>query len=281
MDWIEKQAVYYRNLARASRVKAVVHLEDKEDETFWNAQLQNASQGQYLFIYHSKSNTGTDTRGCEQCLKFLPYLNRHFFICIDSDLRLLRADARMQASRYVGQTYAYSWENHLCEALHLVDRIKAMNVEAEFDFCAFLSAFSRIVYRPLLYLVAYGADSTTNSQWNVSKMNACIPLQPSRVDLANNGEAYLRKVQALFDTALAQLALPQPADVAGLTPPNAYLHMQGHRLYDLIQHIGSLLCRATGVAFTTQILNTGLHTSGYYEIDALQHDLSAILNNRN
>lgn len=92
MDWIRKQARLYRNLALTGRYQAVVHLEDKEDETFWNTQLQNVSPGRYRYLYYSKSDKGMDTRGCEQCLRFKPYLTNRFFVCIDSDLRLLRGD---------------------------------------------------------------------------------------------------------------------------------------------------------------------------------------------
>ena len=41
MDWIRKQARLYQNLARTMRYQAVVHLEDKEDEYFWDYQLQS------------------------------------------------------------------------------------------------------------------------------------------------------------------------------------------------------------------------------------------------
>ena len=53
-NWIEKQAKLYRNLALTGRYQAVVHLEDKEDETFWNYQLQTIKPGRYRYIYFSK-----------------------------------------------------------------------------------------------------------------------------------------------------------------------------------------------------------------------------------
>lgn len=66
MDWIKKQAILYRNLASTNRYQAIVHLEDKEDEAFWDYQLQNVKPGRYRYIYYSKNNKGTDTRGCER-----------------------------------------------------------------------------------------------------------------------------------------------------------------------------------------------------------------------
>ena len=257
----------------------MVHLEDKEDETLWNYQLQSIKPGRYRYLYFSKSNDGKDTRGCEQCLKFRPYLTTRFFICIDSDLRLLRGETELSAKNFIAQTYTYSWENHLCEASHFNERMKQVQMKIDFDTQAFLTSFSRIVYQPLLYLIRYGADCRINPLWNVSKLNACIPLQPKRSDLADNGKEYLKPVQSIFDTAISGLT-EEPANANGtLNPQNAYLHIQGHQLYKLMLHIGTLLCKGTGIAFRTNILNEGLHTTGYDEIEMLQHDLKSILNN--
>ena len=276
VDWIKKQARLYQNLAQTRRYRAVVHLEDKEDEYFWDYQLQSVSPGRYRYLYYSKSNKGTDSRGCEQCLRFRPYLTDRFFICIDSDLRLLRGEQGLEASNHIAQTYTYSWENHLCEEFHLSERIKRALPKSDFELSAFMHSFSKIVYKPLLYLIEYGSDNQANSLWNVSKFNACILLQPSGSDLANNGAGYLAKVQERFNNALAKFP-NNPKPVNTLTEDNAYLHIQGHQLYKLMTHIGSRLCRGTGVAFKTDILDKGLHTDGYEDIDLLQSDLHVIL----
>ena len=47
INWIEKQAKLYRNLALTGRYQAVVHLEDEEDETFWDYHLQTIKPGRY------------------------------------------------------------------------------------------------------------------------------------------------------------------------------------------------------------------------------------------
>ena len=276
MDWIRKQARLYQNLAQTMRYQAVVHLEDKEDEYFWDYQLQSVKPGRYRYLYYSKSDKGTDSRGCEQCLRFRPYLTDRFFICIDSDLRLLRGEQGLVAANHIAQTYTYSWENHLCEAAHLNERKDKAITDSGFDLQAFLHSFSKIVYNPLLYLIQYGADSSTNQLWNVSKFNACIPLQPSRSDLADNGAGYLAKVKENFNKALATLP-SEVKNVETLTEENAYLHMQGHQLYKLVMHIGSMLCGGTGIAFKTDVLDKCLHTNGYEEIESLQSDLQYIL----
>ena len=277
MDWISKQAKLYRNLALTNRYQAIVHLEDQDDEMFWNYQLQNVKSGRYRYLYYSKNDNGTDTRGCEQCLRFRPYLTDRFFICIDSDLRLLRGEKGLTASNHIAQTYTYSWENHLCETSHISERMKQNMAHVNFDMNEFLTAFSKIVHRPLLYLVQYSRNSTQNKLWNISKFNACVPLQPKRSDLDNNGKAYLSVIKSRFDQELIKLPDEPTNKLETVTEENAYLHIQGHLLYKMLLHIGTLLCRGTGIAFKTDILDKCLHTDGYDEIESLQKDLKVIL----
>ena len=277
MDWISKQAKLYRNLALTNRYQAIVHLEDKDDEMFWDYQLQHVKPGRYRFLYYSKNNNGTDTRGCEQCLRFRPYLTDRFFICIDSDLRLLRGEEGLTASNHIAQTYAYSWENHLCESLHINERMKQSMPEANFDMSEFMTTFSKTVYTPLLYLVHYSANSELNKLWNISKFNACIPLQPKRSDLEDNGKVYLMTIKSRFEQELKKLPEQPVSEIESVTEKNAYLHIQGHLLYKMILHIGTMLCRGTGIAFKTDVLDKCLHTAGYYEIESLHKDLEQIL----
>ena len=277
MNRIEEQARYYRNLPLRDRsIKAVVHLEDSEDILFWNYQLQNASPAKYLYLPYSKNDKGNDTRGCEQCLRYRPYLTKRFFICIDSDLRQLKGEEGLSADNYIAQTYAYSWENHFCEAEHLQARFSDLVPDSEFDFRVFLKKLSAVVYEPLLYLVHYIQDSELNQQWNISKFNACLPLQPKREDLANDGNAYVERVAKLFNDSLEGLQRPEAMTNEYLNEEYAYLHIQGHQLYKLLLHIGTMLCSGTGVAFKTDILDQALHVNGYSEIDNVQIDLKQI-----
>lgn len=87
---IEAQAEYYGNIPILDpKFKSSIHLEDKEDELFWDTLLQQYRPGSYFYIYHSKSDSGNETSGCTQCLKYEGLLSERFFICIDSDLRFL------------------------------------------------------------------------------------------------------------------------------------------------------------------------------------------------
>lgn len=278
MNRIEDQANYYKNYhLRYRDIVAVIHVEDEDDKRFWMTELQNVKTGNYHFVTQSKSESGVESKGCEQCLKFRPYIDRRFFICIDSDLRLLRGEEGLTPGDYIAQTYAYLWENHSCEADHLESRFREKVPNSQFSFVSFLTELSNIVYKPLLYLVYYKMPEL-NTQWNVSKFNSCIPLQPNREKLENNGLPYLQKVRDLFDEKLESLNLPEDYTVDGLTPENAYLHIQGHRLYDLVLNIGTLLCRGKRVKFKSEVLDKDFPNSGYAEIENVHCDLTTILN---
>lgn len=281
MSRIEDQANYYKNIPLRDRsIKAVIHIEDNDDYDFWDNQLQNVLSGKYHFISQSKSNSGTDSKGCEQCLRYKSYLSKEFFICIDSDLRLLRHEQGLTPENFIAQTYAYSWENHYCECHYLQQRWITKIKESDFNFVTFLTEFSKIVYKPLLFLV-YHQTPELNGIWNITRFNKCIPTQPSLKELANNGVFYLHKIKKLFEEAIYLYSLQLPPDyfINGLTPKNAYLHIQGHQLYKLIRHIGTILCKGTGIKFTSEILNVSMHTHGYSEIDKVQSDLRIILDN--
>lgn len=277
MNRIEEQARYFHNIPLRDRsIKAVVHLEDAEDKIFWNNQLQKAFPATYHFITYSKNDKGNDTSGCEQCLRYKPYLTNRFFICIDSDLRQLKGEKELMPESYIAQTYAYSWESHFCEALHLQKRFVDLVPSADFDFRFFLKKLSATIYEPLLYLVHYSQGSSLNQYWNVTKFNACLPLQPTRNELVDNGDAYIEHVKQLFKDAIQNLKQPESMSNEYLDEANAYLHIQGHQLYKLILHIGTLLCKGTGVAFKTDILDRSIHTDGYPEIENVQSDLRII-----
>lgn len=279
MNRIEDQANYFKNIPlRDRKITAVVHLEDTADEQFWNNQLQNIKSGKYHFIHYSRSPKGGDARGCEQCLRYLPYCEKSFFVCIDSDFRHLLKEDILQTGKYFAQTYTYSWENHYCEARHLQERFLIIDPTAAFDFKAFISQFSKIVFKPLQFLLS-SIKNGGQDRWNISAFNRCIPLQMSREDLTNNGEKYLKRIKDLFEQTIGQLPLPEQYYIENLTPDNAYLHIQGHHLYKLIMHIGTMICRGKGIAFKSQILDMSAQTEGYNEIELVQSALKRILQN--
>ncbi|MBR5067838.1 MAG: DUF4435 domain-containing protein [Bacteroidales bacterium] len=94
---------------------AAVHIENKNDEVFWWKVLHDAyPQGKFRFISGSRSIGGNMTSGCTQCLQYRDFLDRNFWIAIDSDYRYLSEEPNIDAKHFILQTYTYSFENHFC-----------------------------------------------------------------------------------------------------------------------------------------------------------------------
>ena len=284
-DIYQEQARYFANVPlMQSGVVASVHLEDGDDKGFWNAMLQGRQPGHYYFITHSRSPKGYDTKGCEQCLKYRPYLSKRFFICIDSDMRYLLQEPDLNASNFICQTYTYSWENHYCEASALQQRFEKQcpDKAAIFDFSAFLSELSKALYKPLLLLLY--CLKNDKPDFNLRMFSACIPNQCKRVELADNGKTLLERIAKNFEQHLnSQFAksIDYNAESSychalNVNEENAYLHVRGHNVFDLVAYIGDLLCRGTSVSFKNDVLTNELPPQDYWQIKRVASDIERI-----
>ena len=285
-DIYQEQARYFANVPlMQSGVVASVHLEDGDDKGFWNAMLQTRHPGRYYFITHSRSPKGYDTKGCEQCLKYRPYLSKRFFICIDSDMRYLLQESNLDAANFICQTYTYSWENHYCESSALQQRFEKQrpNKVATFDFSAFLSELSKALYKPLLLLLY--CLKNDKPDFNLRMFSACIPNQCKRVELADNGKSLIERITKNFEQHLnSQFAKSIDFDAEAsycnaldVNEENAYLHVRGHNIFDLVAYIGDLLCRGTSVSFKNDVLTNELPPQDYWQIKKLASDIDVTL----
>ncbi len=285
-DVYKEQARYFANVPLMQRdIIASVHLEDDDDKTFWDAMLQSCHTGQYKFITYSRSPKGYDTKGCEQCLKYRPYLSKQFFICIDSDMRYLLQESNLDAANYICQTYTYSWENHYCEASALKQRFEAQCPEkaVTFDFSAFLSTLSKTVYKPLLLLLF--CLKNDKPDFNLRMFSACLPNQCKREELAENGKSLIESITKNFEQYLnSDYAKSVDFEAEGsfyqtlnVNEQNAYLHIRGHNLFDLVAYIGDLLCRGTSVSFKKDVLMNDLPPQTYWQIKKIAEDIAVIV----
>lgn len=285
-DVYQEQARYFANVPlMQSGVVASVHLEDCDDKCFWNAILQSQRPGHYYFITHSRSPKGYDTKGCEQCLKYRPYLSKRFFICIDSDMRYMLQEANLDAANYICQTYTYSWENHYCEASALQQRFKERCADrvAEFDFTVFLSALSKVVYKPLLLLLY--CLKNEKPDFNLRMFSACIPNQCKREELADNGKSLIERISKNFEQYLSTPFAKSVdfnvesnyCEAINVNEQNAYLHVRGHNIFDLVAYIGNLLCRGTSVSFKNDVLMADLPPQTYWEIRKVAENVWVIV----
>lgn len=283
MDKITTQAKYYNNIPILSpKYRSVVHLEDEEDKEFWNRILQKYKPGEYFYVSYSKSDKGNDTRGCDQCLKYRPYLNSRFFICIDSDIRHLMGESNLDADHYVIQTYTYSWENHYCEAEALQRAVSAHTGECGFDFRIFLNNLSKALYEPLLLLL-YSKKSDivflTEYQFRLILKTQCTALEAQ-----NNGQGYVDYITEQFEPLLTSASAigfnakkeAKLYSAQGLEADNAYLHVRGHNIYDLVVYIGKLYGKKQMMHFEKDVLKKVSLDGNYWELTAIEKDLRSI-----
>jgi len=264
---------------------ASVHLEDKEDIVFWDAMLQKQLHGKYHYVTHSKSQSGKETSGSSQCLRFRPYLSRQFFICVDSDMRYLLQEPEIDATHFICQTYTYSWENHFCEAKALQKRFieRCPDKASQFDFEAFLSAYSSVVFKPLLLLLY--CLKNHKIEFSKKMFSSCLPHQCRSEELAENGKSLIERIAKNFEQHLnSQFAKSIDFDAEAsycnaldVNEENAYLHVRGHNVFDLVAYIGDLLCRGTSVSFKNDVLTNELPPQDYWQIKKVASDIDVTL----
>ena len=277
---ILSQARYYNNLALIKRdIRSVVHLEDAEDEPFWNTIIQRVRPGKYHYIHYSRSENGNDTTGCDQCLKFRPYLSSRFFICIDSDFRYLMGEQNLDVAHYVIQTYTYSWENHYCQGKALQLSISTNATGIGFDFDIFYTNLSYALFEPLLLLLyckRTGSKLLTERVFRQKLKTQCTS-EESR----NNGIGYVQHINHSFApllSASATIGFNAGIEAAkyatvGLNKENAYLHVRGHNIYDLSMYIGKGYASPLRIHFEEDVLKKSLIGGKYWEYTQIENDL--------
>lgn len=248
----ELAAKRYKAEARMLRLTAIVHLENRNDEVFWGKVLRHACpEGRFRFISASRSVNGFMTAGCTQALKYRPFLDRTFWIAIDSDYRYLTEERGLDAAHYVLQTYTYSFENHFCYAPNAQRALgDACGLdERSYDFAAFLRQYSHTVY-PLFVWQLYMQDIDPLA-FPKNVFHRLLSLHIGSRSLEQDGASILdllkertRKMTHHFKRRYPDADLTwheARAGALGLHRDNAYLYVRGHQLYDCITEQGRKL----------------------------------------
>jgi len=289
MTHYESLAIDYANQALVLRAVATVHLENMNDEFFWKPILESIKPGTYNFIGTSKNKNDKETSGCAQCLNFKGYLSKSFFVCMDSDYRLLDNGEPVSVNDFFAQTYTYSWENHLCFADDLQKRLTTAltgkTPYIAFDFKVFLSKLSEVVYPIVLQYLSMRRNG--REDFTKKHFNELFNIHPEDADYSNNGDGIIDKLNSKFSALQTELRpaynmdFKQESDYygeKGLSKENAYLRMRGHNLYDLINTIGTHICKNTHIPFEKKILKVMTASPSHYaEMDNLIQDVRHIL----
>ena len=297
-------ALRFKAEARLYGAVAAIHIEHKNDEVFWRKVLKYAyPEGKFRFIATSRSASGNFTCGCTQCMQYHKFLDKRFWIAIDSDYRYLREETGIDAAHYVLQTYTYSFENHFCfgqnmnrayrQALGLDPSVE-INPKEEyfFDFEAFLREYSFIIY-PLMVWQLY-LEKVDPNTFPKNVFHRLLGLNFPKDFWKNNGEAVLDIMKSRSWKLQKYLKKKYPeADYTwfearcnelGVTRDNSYLFVRGHNLYDsmipmaklLVTHAKSVNKKLKGGNFEN-ILNSFICFGKYKEINWLLNDGKFIL----
>ncbi|MBQ0056837.1 MAG: DUF4435 domain-containing protein [Bacteroidales bacterium] len=232
---------------------AAIHIENKNDEMFWRQVLQHAyPMGRFRFIASSRNIGGNITSGCTQCLQYRDFLDPHFWIAIDSDYRYLTEEADIDANHYILQTYTYSFENHYCYAANLNRAVREVcDGSLPFDFTAFLTDYSRIIY-PLFVWQLYlqGVDPEAFPK---SVFHRLLSLPVGARATFRNGAPVLQVLKERTSKMVSHFRRQYPeadptwyearCNALGVNRSNAYLFVRGHQLYDLIVMLGHKICQ--------------------------------------
>ena len=251
----KRQAQYARNLKYTRslyRVNIVARVESEEDIPFWQYAFSHSRQDLKVKFLPCEIGDGTDVRqrGKTVCMRYAPFLDKHFVICVDSDFDRFTRPGTLTADKFIFQTYTYSFENHHCwgDGLQSIWRNLAI---CDFDFKAFLTDLSRILYSVLIEMLT--TKAAKKKAWNLTELcGVILSAQVNRAGvLDNNGRLLLEEIKSNVDnwssqqihpTAAACEKMKVEALCLGLTEDTAYLYMQGHCIFDLVLRIGRTLC---------------------------------------
>lgn len=255
-DFYASAARRFKAELRLYGVHVAIHLENKNDEVFWRQVLHHASPDlRVRFLSGTRSIGGNVTNGCTQCLQYLPFLDSRLWIAIDSDYRYLNEEVCVTRSRFVLQTYTYSFENHFCYWQNAQRAVTEPSLHPSetppppFSFQTFFESYSRIVY-PLmvwqLYLQGVNPEAFPKSLFH---RILSLPVGPKALD--NDGASVLLLLKERAHKMLAHFRRSYPeADTTwyearmnalGVTHSNCYLYVRGHQLYDMLVLIGRRL----------------------------------------
>lgn len=230
--------------------KIIVYVESYDDIFFWRDVLSEFESDDLGFEIVLPSRTGLG-RGKKSAItnNLGKGLGTSMIACVDADLDYL-LQGRTQTSReilnnpFIVHTYVYAIESYQCyaESLHNVCVMATLNDRKIFDFVAYLTAYSRIIYDLFvwaiwLYRNGHAGEMPLTALCNIATVH--------RVNIYNPEEG-LEKMQRAVNQKIAWLQrnipeakgqlqpLKDELTRLGVTPDQTYLYIQGHHIMDNI-----------------------------------------------
>lgn len=284
---VRKENKYWQQVAHnlentrlLMRADVVIMTEGEADETFWTS-IFNVALPNKRLVYYFVSQTPSSTPCKSICLKYKDCTSPHFILCVDSDFDSI-LDNSFPDRPFVFHTITYSWENHYCWSKQLDSLLRGAAPDCQFNYYNFITEFSRLIYPYLIRLLA--AKRNNIAGWNLDELCASICKQQlnQKALLENDGAKALtcmsneldewqrkqKEVPLLLIKAEEDFLLQKCINHA-----NAYLYMQGHCVYDILERIGRFLCYNLGFDFKAMVMDKNLAIGRYPEILYLVDDI--------
>lgn len=232
------------------RQKVIVYVESYDDIFFWRDVLAEFETDKLGFEVVLPSRTNL-SRGKKTAImnRLGQGLGTSMIACVDADYDyLLQGHSPVShwilSNPYVVHTYVYSIENFQCYApsLHEVSVMSTLNDRKIFDFEAYLSAFSRIIYDLFVWAIwinreGLGQQFSLSSFGNITKIQNLNIFKPEVAleELRRNVNRKLAWLQRNYPEAKGRInPLKEELASLGVQPDNVYMYIQGHHLMENI-----------------------------------------------
>lgn len=232
----KKDVDFKRNVAFKDKKDLVILVEGNDDEAFWSFIFDRSElKGKYRIFKDCKFPT--EGSSGKQTLKYyLPYTQRDFAICIDSDYDYLLENPIWQRP-FVFQTYTYSIENYFCYVPSLNTVVnKAANLPLDTEGVSFedifIEKFSKIIYELTVesFQQALNEKRSEDARHKLGK----------DIRLINklNIDARLSELEIHVQNQLQNLMVTdefrEKLFTKGLRPETAYLFVRGHDILNSV-----------------------------------------------
>ena len=176
-------------------------------------------------------------------------MGRDMIACVDADYDYLlqgadNDSAFMLGNPYVIHTFVYAIENYQCYApsLRNVCVMSTLNDKPGFDFVAFLSRYSRIIFPLFVWNIMlyrrrqYGAFTITDFNTVIRIQHRCTQqLDDVFGKLHHKVRVKVNELQRKFPDMKAEYLQTKDSLLSlGVTPDTTYLYIQGHHLFDSV-----------------------------------------------
>ena len=230
------------------RKRIICYVESYSDIYFWRSILDDFRRDGIEFEIMLPSRTDL-SRGKKQAMMNTlgENLGNYMIACVDSDYDYLLqgrsyTSKEMLENPYVLHTYTYAIENYQCYApsLHEVCVMATLNDHKIFDFEAYMTLYSNIVYELFVWSVwLYRQNRYREMPLNsflgfvsIDKLNIMKP-EVAMEELRRKVNRKVAYMQRNYQEAKGKLGpLKQELETLGVTRDNVYLFIQGHHIME-------------------------------------------------